>query len=1571
MSIDPPAGSSPSTPSSSPAPKKKKWGKRVLIGAGGLVVIGGVLVLLGPSIASTGMVKSIVLGKVNDQLAGRVDVDDWSLGWFSGIKLSGVKVYDDQKRLAITVNSIKTDLTVLKAIRGDYALGDTVIDSPNLVLVELRPDGTNNLTAIAKQAPAVEVNKVPQGSVAPPKVEDKGGEKTVVIDVPDVKGTVTIKNLTGAVQGGPLGNQPLRIDPSDIKIDVPSLANQPVKDDVKIVVFRDGGKKGSLALNGDIQAIFAGKWDGKEGVNKIKGTQKLTLDNLDLSAAAPVLASAGLAVAGTANGSVDVSLPGNGAADAKGQIVLEQPQVGGDALKGDVYKTDKITLPIQVASSNGADGQPVLDIQQFGIQSADLTSSVKGKISTTALTNLAAQHKPAAAGDVTADFSVPDLAKVSTQLPHLLALGQDVSLRSGALNAHLDLTTATDSAKVAGTLKVENVAGVQAGRAVALDPISVSYDLEPAFSDTGLKALPVTMKLDSSFAKADASGSLDNLTYSANISLDKARQQLGQFVDFGTLEMAGALVASGSLKGDLLNHQPATASVKAELTNVKLTGMQGFQPVNLDRLVADVSDAKVTMADGAGGKTAITADVPGVIVEAGPAGAPVLRLNAAATGINASTSDVAAFELKELTAKLPELQQRFGAFVEALTGQGIVISSGSLSTTVGGSYIGGKLTMTKPLAAQIQGLTVSRQGRPVLSNETLTIGANGVVQSRPSTHLELTTLNVSSSSNLVSVKQQGEKILVDVKGDGSIDGSGGIAFTADLARLGQASAAWSGQQPAQPITSGSAAGQVVFAADAVKGNVDLTALTLGNLVQNEALKATFDVSSKDQFKNLVANANVDSSFVKAGVKDATVSLNSPGIWEMIPNAEITVHSDNIAKIDALSKALMPPAKGPATQPADQPLYATAGTLDAGLSVTSKPGEMIVNIKSLKVDGLSLQKGTASWSLPKPVDFKGQVLVDAATANGATVMQQIKKVVVTEFGGSLGVADLSVPQPITLTELGAATPNVQGSVALTGRIQSVTGLLEVLDGAAPGTVYPYVGDFKVTEALSTQATAASAKGGIEVTNFKLLAQPGATAGAEGFSEDHINISNDVTYDSKSTDLTLRTLKVDMPTSGALTVDASGVIKDTAKSRTFATPIKLTLGYDLAKLLPLVKPMLATTTQAYLEGAAVQGKYTKEFSVSGSYPAGATVDQAVKGLTASGSVTVDKADLPALGVNLANFSPEIAVKGGIVTVASAKPATLNSGTLDIDKAVVDLTKPNATLTLPAKKQVLKDVNLNGVIASHLGKMAFIFADADDAHGLLSLTVNQCNAAPLAIVAAPPAKVKTTTANNPFNSLTDSNYTPPTTLPANTPGALDADLAVAGDFGLTGGPLGKFVNDLPVASKLASGSLDKCHITVVNGVSTQDIAMRLSIGEIKAQGDVVLSTEQFRNFTIFVGPTAIQGLLGPLKGLGGLTDVPITIKGTLSKPQWDIPGSVGTYVKNNALNLGKLPGDIGKFGGNIGKDLGQNLGNLLNPNQQQQQPAQPGSSTQPAQQQPQKSTDPLSNLLKGIEGNKKKKK
>src|SRR5688572_26667975 len=239
-----PNAPTPQQAPSTPAPKRKKrrWPKVL----GVIVVLILLLVLCLPWIASTAPVRGIVVSKINNNLNGSVAIDDYSVGWTSGINASGVKVYDAQKNLMLSVPKVSTELSLLGAMRGDLNLGDTVIDV-RLDKIVVDKDGNVNLAGLGKDDGQPKPSKRPG--------DDDGDD----ISLPDIKGKLTVNVLGGSVTGEGVP-APITIDPSTIVINIPDI-NQPITNDIKLAYRVGNAKPSAISVIGSIDAVENGEID--------------------------------------------------------------------------------------------------------------------------------------------------------------------------------------------------------------------------------------------------------------------------------------------------------------------------------------------------------------------------------------------------------------------------------------------------------------------------------------------------------------------------------------------------------------------------------------------------------------------------------------------------------------------------------------------------------------------------------------------------------------------------------------------------------------------------------------------------------------------------------------------------------------------------------------------------------------------------------------------------------------------------------------------------------------------------------------------------------------------------------------------------------------------------------------------------------------------------------------------------------------------------------------------------------------------------------------------------------------
>jgi hypothetical protein len=135
-------------------PKRKSWGKRILLGLAGLVVGLLLLALLAPSLLGTAWGRGIVVSQINSRIAGKVSIDKLSLAWFSGQEIGAVMLTGPDGKPVLRATAIKMPgATLWGLLRGskDFGAIEVVELAGN---IEQYADGTTNLAAAIKMAAA-------------------------------------------------------------------------------------------------------------------------------------------------------------------------------------------------------------------------------------------------------------------------------------------------------------------------------------------------------------------------------------------------------------------------------------------------------------------------------------------------------------------------------------------------------------------------------------------------------------------------------------------------------------------------------------------------------------------------------------------------------------------------------------------------------------------------------------------------------------------------------------------------------------------------------------------------------------------------------------------------------------------------------------------------------------------------------------------------------------------------------------------------------------------------------------------------------------------------------------------------------------------------------------------------------------------------------------------------------------------------------------------------------------------------------------------------------------------------
>lgn len=190
-------------PSEIVKPKKSSLLKKIIWAVCILIAVLILLVALLPTLISTSLGKQIVVSQINNATNGDVQINDLSLGWFSGLKLSGVTFKDSTGNTSVSVNEVRLNPKLSSLLRGQINLTDGLIDKPQVdILVKELPQKTASTEPEKPSGPSA-----PSQPIALPleKLALQLREGTVAIRTDNPPQKLEFKNISSQVDINPLG----------------------------------------------------------------------------------------------------------------------------------------------------------------------------------------------------------------------------------------------------------------------------------------------------------------------------------------------------------------------------------------------------------------------------------------------------------------------------------------------------------------------------------------------------------------------------------------------------------------------------------------------------------------------------------------------------------------------------------------------------------------------------------------------------------------------------------------------------------------------------------------------------------------------------------------------------------------------------------------------------------------------------------------------------------------------------------------------------------------------------------------------------------------------------------------------------------------------------------------------------------------------------------------------------------------------------------------------------------------------------------------------------------------------
>ncbi len=642
-----------------------------------------------------------------------------------------------------------------------------------------------------------------------------------------------------------------------------------------------------------------------------------------------------------------------------------------------------------------------------------------------------------------------------------------------------------------------------------------------------------------------------------------------------------------------------------------------------------------------------------------------------------------------------------------------------------------------------------------------------------------------------------------------------------------------------------------------------------------------------------------------------------GTFDMLQKAKLEIAVPDINKLMNVAQAFSPPAQATPSQvaAAANPTAASTSTpvkpmepLQIGggavidVSLTRDPATQTthITIPQIAATKVSMVRGTRNYAFAKliTINLSADLTTENVTSKASTQpVQQIKQLQIIQMGGDLGgLAALSMPQPIAVTNLSSATPSANGKIALTGAIEPLMRLLSVIQDADP---MPYRGDYAVNQNVATQNTQIGLNGDVTVNKLVVLQADGKPA----FSEDKLVVADNLMADTTAKTATINDLSVNMTSSKAASVEIKGSLADWEVKRQFNN-FTINLGYDLAKIWPIVKPMMSPAQQTQFADLKIAGQFQRTFNIGGSFPASAggkvlAFNESIKSLTASGALGVQT--LSTNGATLTNLEIPISLANGKVETLyadkpkaerAAKPAGFNGGTLDLSSMEVDLTSEVPRLSIGKNQKLVTHAAMNEILVRALGKYAnSIFASSEKAKGNLDVTIAYCDN----VLLGQQLQTDTTGKAKILFSLTNMELINP--VSQQIVQSVASQIQGVGELATALGFAGAANGDTSKAKTL-QGGVENGSIILENGKITEDITMQLVDSNTTAAASGANTTGSGKKH----GSANAVATPGTPAAPGTPVNMALTVKGdmTLSDMSQNLAVNVPARLVGNAIGI-----------------------------------------------------------------------
>ncbi len=999
------ASSESRTGSQGPAPappqrkcRRRRWWIRFPLGILVLLII---LVALAPYLASTATGSRLILSLVNDQIQGRVGVEELSLSWRGPTKLSGLTVVDPAGREVLTVDQAAWPGGVWTALRSREQLGNISVDSPRAVL---HIDEHNQISLVQ----AFSLRK--QAVSAEPVV------------LPPLTGRVSLNK--GSIRMVLSDGRTYDVPQLDAKCDVDALRD--LKGTVQVTL----ADASTVAVDAAIRQFTT---SGRPDLSRASGQVNVTTSGeVDIASLTQFVLNQ---VSAAGKGNLDARLtfqPGETLLVVKSRVTGVQIARAGTAevnptdlaIEGQTRLTSK-TMSAEVSLTGQAGSAQVR--MAYSPSGQSVQTSPQQLLSAVVTGNEIAMP----------DFSIDarsdvDLATLAQAVPALLHIRPGVRITSGRLGIENLSIRGGAQPVLNGSIRLAELTAVDSGRTSRWEPIAAEFDVSLE-ADQGLKIHRA--KVESGFARVVARGTASEFQAELRADLARLSQQLGQVVDIGMKAPAGLITGTLAVKRAGDDRIDVTCDlVASDLRHQTEKGQMDVAKAALRQAgYLSLAGGKVTKF----AASSFAADIDGHVVASGSGWFDV-EYGTYSVETNVESLDLAYLGSKAAGYGVKDLDRYAGTAVfrtkidRALAG-GPVVSGGQ---------------------ATFRNSTVD--GEP-LAKQDVVLGWSNARWSPALGTLSIETAELNSDVAQATARQVHWKVREGVALDGQVEA------TADIARC-LAAAGRIGQWKAPPQIAGRLvlAGTCASAAGTItaSGNCGIDSLEIGTgkqAVRENRAELAYDAVVNTQEQSITLKRSQLSSQLLSAKMAGTIDRYSTecllslsgsyeGSWDSIT---ALIHELAPTTRDVLSFAGTTAGAftvtGPAHQPEIRPVYRGVATgLDVGwtsvtaygvtlgkaqLSPALRDGELTIPVTAITATvGQVRLGGVIDLRTPDPMfRLPGRVLV----VEGAQITPEIGKHVLSRINPifafmtraegtvSLATQDVLIPLSEQITKSGSA------------------------------------------------------------------------------------------------------------------------------------------------------------------------------------------------------------------------------------------------------------------------------------------------------------------------------------------------------------------------------------------------------------------------------------------------------------------------------------------------------------------------------------------------------------------------